>query len=105
VNAYKSDNRTDRFKKLKHEYTRSMLSKSESSQEERIANHYAAIAASGVELYKLVMLRELQPSNELNEVIKHIADKIREAHLEDFGIELDWHKEDFDEKDLQSTPH
>lgn len=69
-----------------------MLSESEEMQEERIASHYVAFAHLALQLKKMNEIRKMnrESSPELNEHIRWLTSKIREGHLTEFGIELEW---------------
>ena len=78
--------------------TREMLAEYPHLQAEAIARHYAGYATIAMQILKL--LRVLETSRykddcaELKALIKAQVDKIKAAHREDLGLELEWPKED-----------
>ena len=67
-----------------------MLAQDERYQEERIAKHYVAFAHLAMQLSKLIEARDQNQSEGLDKTIKYLTSKIREGHLMEFGIELEW---------------
>lgn len=66
------------------------LAKSVEAQEERIAEHYVAFAHLALQLRKLTEARRHSRTTELNDTIRYLTGKIREGHLMEFGIQLEW---------------
>lgn len=67
-----------------------MLSQSEHAQEERIAAHYTAFAHLAMQLRELTEARKHSGSKDLDDTIRFLTGKIREGHLMEFGIQLEW---------------
>jgi hypothetical protein len=58
---------------------------------EVIADHYSKLAATAMELEKLVdMRRRYAGSPEMDRCIERLAEEITNHHRADFGIELSW---------------
>jgi hypothetical protein len=80
----------NRWERARQEQQYWMLAQSVESQEERIAAHYTAFAHLAMQLRQLTEARKHSGSPELNETIRYLTGKIREGHLMEFGIELEW---------------
>lgn len=61
-------------------------------QEEKIAQHYASFAHLAAQLRMLCEERKHTGTTKLDDAIKYLTGKIREGHLLEFGIELEWNK-------------
>lgn len=58
---------------------------------EAIADHYSKLAATSMELRKMVeMRRHHGGSPEMDRCIERLAKEFVDHHREDFGIELSW---------------
>jgi hypothetical protein len=79
-----------RYERARAEHQFWTLSQSEELQEYRIAEHYAAFAQLAMQLRKLIELRKHESTPELNDTIRYLTSKIREGHVMEFGIELNW---------------
>lgn len=66
-------------------------------QPQQIAEHYLKLATVAMELK---ILCRFPDSGELDKVKKHLVDTIKETHLSDFGIPLEW-----DTPDTSSIEH
>ena len=82
-----------RYQIAKAEHQRWMLSQSEHTQEERIAEHYTAFARLAMQLRELIEARKHSDSKDLDDTIRFLTGKIREGHLMEFGIQLEWPNE------------
>jgi len=80
----------NRYQIAQAERQRWMLSQSEHAQEERIAKHYTAFAHLAMQLRELVEARKHSGSKDLDDTIRFMTGKIREGHLMEFGIQLEW---------------
>ena len=78
------------YEKAREERQRWMLSQSEQAQEERIAAHYTAFAHLAMQLRELTKARKHGCTTDLNDTIRYLTGKIREGHLMEFGIQLEW---------------
>ena len=80
--------------RIEGEQTRLCLARNPEAQAEAIAHHYTRLAALSVNLLELVKIRRQYPlryGGELTDgTIKMIMEDIREAHLKDLGIPLEW---------------
>lgn len=72
---------------------RNMLQRSKHIQEEAIANHYASCGTIALQLRVLCEERKFSGSSKLDDAILLLSGKIRRAHMNDFGIELEWNNE------------
>ncbi len=72
------------------ERQRWILSQSEQAQEERIAAHYTAFAYLAMQLRELTEARKHGSTTEMNASIRYLTGKIREGHVMEFGIQLEW---------------
>lgn len=59
-------------------------------QEELIADHYVAQAQLAMQLKQLIKLRKREGTGDFDEVIRYGVAQIKQAHLRDFGIPLEW---------------
>jgi len=66
------------------------LAQSVEAQEERIAAHYTAFAHLAMQLRELTEARKHGCTTDLNDTIRYLTGKIREGHLMEFGIQLEW---------------
>ena len=80
----------NRFAQARKQHQYAMLARSSEDQEEQIAKHYVAFAQIAMQLRELTEERKRNNSPELNELIQYLCKKIREGHLMEFGIELEW---------------
>ena len=80
----------NRYEQARAERQRCMLAQSVEVQEERIAAHYTAFAHLALQLRQLTEARKHGCTTDLNDTIRFLTGKIREGHLMEFGIQLEW---------------
>jgi hypothetical protein len=80
----------NRWEQARKEQQYALLSRSVEAQEDRIAEHYSAFAHLAMQLRALAEERKRRRSPELDDAIRHLCKVIREGHLMEFGIELEW---------------
>ena len=80
----------NRFEQARQRHQFEMLSRSVELQEEAIVNHYVAFANLAMQLRTLVNQRKLIRSEESDDLIRFLVGKIKQGHLMEFGIQLEW---------------
>ena len=80
----------NRCEQARAERQRWTLAQSVEAQEERIAAHYTAFAHLAMQLRELTEARKHGCTTDLNDTIRYLTEKIREGHLMEFGIQLEW---------------
>jgi hypothetical protein len=80
----------NRWEQARKKQQYALLAQSVEAQEDRIAEHYSAFAHLAMQLRELTNERKRRRSPELNDTIRHFCKVIREGHLMEFGIELEW---------------
>ena len=80
----------NRYEQARAERQRWTLAQSVEAQEERIAEHYTAFAHLAMQLRELTEARKHGCTTDLNDTIRYLTGKIREGHLMEFGIQLEW---------------
>lgn len=80
----------NRYEQARAERQRWTLAQSVEAQEERIAAHYTAFAHLAMQLRELTEARKHGCTTDLNDTIRYLTGKIREGHLMEFGIQLEW---------------
>jgi hypothetical protein len=83
-----------RYEQAKAQSQKWLLSQHCKIQEDRIAAHYVAFAHLAMQLKQLCDERVATGTCQLDETIEFLTGKIREGHLMEFGIALEWPKED-----------
>lgn len=83
-------NPVSRYEVARKERQYHLLSNNVKLQAERIAKHYAAFARLSLTLLELIEYQKYNDPQELNDTIHYLTGKIKEGHLMDFGIELEW---------------
>lgn len=83
--------------RIEGEQSHLRLARCPEAQAEAIAYHYTRLAALSIDLLELVKIRKYGGSSvSTGEAIRMVMEDIREAHLKDLGIPLEWNT---DEKD------
>ena len=80
----------NRYEQARAERQRWTLAQSVEAQEERIAAHYTTFAHLAMQLRELTEARKRGCTTDLNDTIRYLTGKIREGHLMEFGIQLEW---------------
>lgn len=77
--------------KIEAAMTHDRLARNPEQQAEAIAYHYTRLAALSLNLLELVKIRKYGGTSvSTSEVIRMVMEDIREAHLKDLGIPLEW---------------
>lgn len=84
--------------KIEAAMTHDRLARNPEQQAEAVAHHYTRLAALSMNLLELVNIRRQYPlryGGELTDkAIETLMEAIREAHLKDLGIPLEWKTDD-----------
>lgn len=87
-------NATDRLLEAHRHHVLEKLTPSEDMQNRAIARHYLRVFTLARDLQAMIHLRDqIPPDGSLkksDEMIEALASQIREAHLADFGLPLEW---------------
>lgn len=79
---------------MQRKLTYHLLASDTRYREETIARHYLSLVKLAQQLDYLIQARERQIANDdTDSAIAYLVGTIKEAHLKDFGIELEWTKE------------
>jgi hypothetical protein len=77
--------------RIEGEQTRLRLARYPELQAEALAHHYTRVASLAILLEELTKIRRLDgPDKDTDKVIGFIMEDIKEAHLKDLGIPLEW---------------
>ena len=81
--------------KIEAAMTYDRLARNPEQQAEAIAYHYTRLAALAIHLQELAKIQRLYgPDKDTGTAIGFIMEDIREAHLKDLGIPLEWKADD-----------
>jgi len=80
-----------RYEQMRAELARHRFYQNPEQEPEAIARHYVAHAMLALQLLEMIRFRQYGPDEDLDCMILTLTKQIKENHLHDFGIKLEWH--------------